>query len=59
MMVHEVDKIHISQYFKKIPFKGMCVICVQFGPKLQHLISHDLPYFKDFLRHCSIMGHNS
>ena len=28
MMVHELDKINISQFFKKISFKGKCVICV-------------------------------
>ena len=56
--LHEVDKIKISQFFKKIPFKHKWVICVQFGSKLQHLIAHYLPYFKVFLRDCSIMGHN-
>ena len=48
MMVHEVDKIHISQFFNKVPFKGKWMICVRFGPKLQHLISLDLPYSKEF-----------
>ena len=43
---------------KKILFKAKLVICVQFGPKLQHFIPHDLPYAKDFLRLCSIMGEN-
>ena len=46
--IHEVDTINISQFFKKIPFKDKWVICVQIGPKLQHLISHDLPYSKGF-----------
>ena len=44
--VHEVDKISIN-FSKKIPFKGKSMICVQFGPKLQHLTPHDLPYAKD------------
>ena len=64
--VHQVDKINMSQFFKKkkkkkkkkILFKAKLVICVQFGPKLQHFIPHDLPYAKDFLRLCSIMGEN-
>ena len=40
-------------FLKKIPCQGKWVICVQFGPKLQHL-----PVFF-FLRHCSIVRHNS
>ena len=44
--IHEVDTINISQFFKKIPFKAKWVICIQIGPKLQHLISHDLLYSK-------------
>ena len=39
-----------------MPCRGKLVIFVQFGSKLQHLISHD-KYSKYFLRHCSIMGH--
>ena len=39
-------------FLKKIPCRGKWVICVQFGPKLQHLAVF-------FLRHCSIVGHNS
>ena len=55
MMVHEVDKIHISQFFKKILFEGKWVICAQFGPKLQHLICQGLAYFKNFFE---ILKHN-
>ena len=43
-------------FFKKIPCRGKWMICVQFGPKIQHLASHDLPVF--FLRNCSMMGQN-
>ena len=36
-------EINISQFFKKKNFcKGRWVICVQIGPKQQHLVSHDL-----------------
>ena len=52
--VHEVDKINISPFFQKASFKGKWVICVQFGPKLKHLVSHHLPYSKTFI----IMGYD-
>ena len=38
IMVHEVDKTHIIQFFKKILFKSKWVICVRFGIKLQLLL---------------------
>ena len=38
-------------FLKKIPCSGKWVIRIQFGPKLQHLISHDLPVFFEKLQH--------
>ena len=32
-----------TSFFKKILCRNKWVICVKFGTKLQHLISHDLP----------------
>ena len=48
-MIHELDKIHVSHFFIKIPFQGKWEICVQFGRKLWHFISRDLLNSKDFL----------
>ena len=39
-------KLTSVNFSKKIPCKGKCMICVQFCPKQQDLVSHDLPYSK-------------
>ena len=40
-------KLTSANFPKKNSFKGKWVIYIQFGPKLQHPISHELPYSKD------------
>ena len=43
----------IVNLFKKIPCRGNWVICVQFGPKLPQLLSHDLPvFFREIVAQC-------
>ena len=45
MKYTKLTSVNVSK--KNSLFKDKLVICIQFGPKLQHLIPHDLQYAKD------------
>ena len=51
-------KLTSANFPKKNSFKGRWVIYIQFGPKLQHPISHELPYSKDVFENCGMREHS-